>query len=76
MPRNGDRAEAYAAAGRYIVDRSDVTIALWDGRRAGGKGGTAEVVYYIRKAKRPLVWLPTEGNRLITENFELSLHLS
>ena len=38
------RREAYAAAGRHVVDHCDVLIAVWDGERSRGPGGTAEIV--------------------------------
>ena len=44
----GDRDEAYEVAGRWMVDLSDVVIAVWDGQQAAGRGGTAEIVEYAR----------------------------
>ena len=38
------REEAYEMAGRFIVDHSDLVIAVWDGATSGGRGGTAEIV--------------------------------
>lgn len=43
-----DREQAYEAAGRAMVDASDVLIAVWDGLPAAGRGGTAEIVEYAR----------------------------
>jgi hypothetical protein len=40
------REDAYARAGHAIVDASDVLVALWDGKPARGRGGTAEIVQY------------------------------
>jgi hypothetical protein len=40
--------EAYWAAGKEIVDRSDLLIAIWDGKPARGLGGTGDVVNYAR----------------------------
>lgn len=50
------RTAAYAAAGRAVVDRCDVLIALWDGEPTRGPGGTAEIVEYARQLGKPLVW--------------------
>jgi hypothetical protein len=53
-----DSAEhAYAAAGRWLVDSSHVLIAIWNGRAARGKGGTAEVVGLARAAGVPVIWI-------------------
>jgi len=40
--------QAYWAAGKEIVDRCEVLIALWDGKAARGLGGTGDVVNYAR----------------------------
>jgi hypothetical protein len=39
---------AFWAAGKEVVDRSDVLLAVWDGRPARGLGGTADIVRYAR----------------------------
>jgi hypothetical protein len=54
MPVATSRDDAYARAGRYIVERSDVMIAVWDGRRSQGRGGTAEIVTYARERGVPV----------------------
>jgi hypothetical protein len=41
--------ESFWAAGRRMVDESDCVIAVWDGRPAGGLGGTGDVVAYARE---------------------------
>ncbi|WP_339743732.1 NUDIX domain-containing protein [uncultured Rubinisphaera sp.] len=43
-------ASKYAAVGRYVVDHSDLLIALWDGQRNHKRGGTeATLQYAIQK---------------------------
>jgi hypothetical protein len=44
------RDDAYWRAGREVVDRSDVLIAVWDGQPAHGTGGTGDVVAYAEKS--------------------------
>ncbi len=51
------RSAAYAAAGRQLLARCDVLLALWDGRPAGGEGGTAEVYALARRLKIPIYWI-------------------
>ena len=46
---------AFYAAGRTVVDRADLLIAVWDGEPARGWGGTADVVAYPRHADTPVV---------------------
>jgi hypothetical protein len=50
--------EAFMAAGAHVVDRCDLLIAVWDGARAQGLGGTGDVVAYARRRFRPVtvVW--------------------
>lgn len=54
LPASTNREEAYAAAGRFVVDRCDVLIAIWNGRLANGHGGTADIVAYARSRSRRL----------------------
>lgn len=48
------RNKAYEDAGRYVVDHSDVLIALWDFTPSQGQGGTADIVAYAREKRSPL----------------------
>ncbi len=52
--------EAYYAAGLYIVEHSDLVLAVWDGFPARGRGGTAEIVDLARRRGRPVsvIWRP------------------
>ncbi len=49
------RKDAYAEAGRYVVDHCDALIAVWDGEAARGRGGTAEVVEYALEENRRVI---------------------
>ena len=55
------RDEAYERAGRHVVDRADVLVALWDGEPPRGRGGTATIVAYAREQGVPVAWVPTSG---------------
>jgi hypothetical protein len=48
------RKKAYMHAGRYVVNHSDALIAIWDGKKARGTGGTAEIIDYARKIGIPI----------------------
>lgn len=61
-PAAEDRNEAYEQAGRYMVDRCDALIALWDGEDPRGQGGTAEIVAYAQEKGVPIAWVNTRGN--------------
>jgi hypothetical protein len=68
MPPHHTREDAYAAAGRAVADRADVTIAIWDGHPAAGKGGTGDIVGYLRERRHPWIWLPADGGQARPEN--------
>lgn len=52
--------DAFLACGKAVVDRSDILIAIWDGQRAKGRGGTGDVVAYARNVHKPLAWILSE----------------
>ncbi|HUJ42668.1 MAG TPA: SLATT domain-containing protein [Opitutaceae bacterium] len=66
---NGARDDNYLDCGMETVNGCDVFIALWDGRPARGKGGTAEVVAYARELKKPLVIIDAATFEARRENF-------
>jgi hypothetical protein len=64
LPYEDPTEMAFLAAGREIVDRSGLLLAVWDGRAAGGLGGTADVVSYARERGLPtiIIW-PVSAKR-------------
>lgn len=58
LEAGGARSLTYEEAGRYIVDHCDLLVAVWDGGRSRGPGGTAEIVEYARERGRTLVIIP------------------
>jgi hypothetical protein len=46
------KERSYLLAGKYIVDHSELLIAVWDGKPAAGLGGTADVVSYALRSGR------------------------
>jgi hypothetical protein len=57
LSTGGDRLEAYRKAGAYLVDSCSVLVAIWDGLRARGPGGTADTVKLARNRNLPLAWI-------------------
>lgn len=51
----GTDEDAYLAAGRRVVELSDILLAVWNGKPAKGKGGTADVVAYAIRRGVPLI---------------------
>lgn len=56
------KEKSYLAAGIEIVDNCDTLVAIWDGRKAQGIGGTEEIVQLARQRGLPLAWI-IAGNR-------------
>jgi len=48
---------AYADVGHWVVERSNVLLAIWDGGKAHGPGGTASIVAVALACGRPVIWL-------------------
>jgi hypothetical protein len=53
--------QAHMDAGRVVVDRSTVLVAVWDGQPSRGLGGTADVVAYARQRGVPVTVIWPEG---------------
>jgi hypothetical protein len=58
----GDLASAsYQAASRVVVQQSDLVVAVWNGERSRGPGGTRDAMADALNAGIPVVWVPTGG---------------
>jgi len=53
----GDPERGFLEAGKFIVNACDLMFAVWDGKRAEGLGGTADIVTYAQFRGRPIVHL-------------------
>jgi len=65
--------EAYAMAGRATVAHCDILIAIWDGLKARGRGGTAEVVETAIARGTPVIHLspsPSAPAKLLWAAFD------
>jgi hypothetical protein len=66
-----EREAGYSAAGAYTVRHADVMIAIWDGGRARGNGGTGDVVALALGSGLPVIWIASAAphlTRVITDN--------
>ena len=55
---NADRRpRAYEAAGFAMLARADLLIAIWDGEKAAGVGGTADIVTRAIAEEKLVVWI-------------------
>ncbi len=70
----GLEAESYREVGRFVVRNCDLLIAIWDGERERGVGGTGEIVQFAANARMPVWWIDATGKkpaRLIDEAMHL-----
>ncbi|WP_211116645.1 hypothetical protein [Glycomyces buryatensis] len=65
MPFETGGREAYAAANEYMLASIDRLYAVWDGRPAAGKGGTADAVSRAQSREIPvtIIW-PAGAERM------------
>jgi len=52
-----DSGSAYGAAGRIVINQSDLLIVVWDGREAQGSGGTIQTLHEAIHYQVPIVWV-------------------
>ncbi len=50
---------AFYEAGKEVVNRSNILIAVWDGLAARGLGGTADIVSFAQEQKKRVVHIDT-----------------
>jgi hypothetical protein len=60
----GDDQEGFFAAGKFIVDSSDLLFAVWDGKNSKGVGGTGDVVAFALAKSRWVVHVDPISQRV------------
>lgn len=55
------RGAEYASAGRTVISRSDVVIAIWDGKPRRAGGSTADLYDYAVERGKPVFWIRTDS---------------
>ena len=61
----GQEPEGYAMVGRATVAHCDILVAVWDGLKARGRGGTGEVVELAVLRGVPVVHIAPEPDRRV-----------
>src|SRR5207249_3115697 len=57
LEKRRSKQESYLAAGKKVVDATDLLLAVWDGKPARGLGGTADVIEYARQELKQIIRL-------------------
>lgn len=63
------RNHQYAMVGAWIVEHSQVLVAIWNGRPARGYGGTGDVMHWRRQNAVPHTLSSLHGCSLLAEGF-------
>ena len=64
------RRQAYRAVGLWVAENCDVLIAIWDGGKARGVGGTAEILGFTDNISRSVIWIDSETGEIRGERYE------
>lgn len=63
--------EAYAMAGRLVLNQSDLLVVVWDRGESAGEGGTVETLHEAVRYNLPVLWVnalqPQEWSLLLAE---------
>ncbi|GAB2533726.1 hypothetical protein [Rufibacter soli] len=52
---------AFLQAGKRVAELSNKVVAIWDGKRSKGKGGTADIVEYAKKLNKEVIIIWPQG---------------
>jgi hypothetical protein len=72
LPFTGRSVDAYYEAMQWVLERSAIVIAVWNGDNSGGRAGTADAVKKIRDAGRS--WIHIDINNYTTSRFMSDSH--
>ena len=56
-----DNAASYSAAGDFMLRQIDILIAVWDGKKGVGDGGTRWVIDKALARGTPVIWINSTG---------------
>jgi len=57
-----EQNRSYEAVGRLVARNCDLLIAIWDGGKGKGRGGTADIVRFAARQFQPIWWLRPDGS--------------
>lgn len=61
VTNNTDDASAYVAVAHRILERTNILLAVWNGQKGDGPGGTAEVMALAMARGHLVIWLDLDG---------------
>lgn len=57
LNNNEPSEKAFNEAGKFVVDNSEILIAVWNGEEAKGLGGTGDIVEYAKSKNKKIIHL-------------------
>lgn len=57
LNNNKPSQRAFSEAGKLVVDSIEILVAVWDGKKARGLGGTGDIVEYAKSKSKKIVHL-------------------
>lgn len=64
LPNADSDEQAYFAAGKRVVELSNVLVAVWNGKKAAGLGGTGDAVQYAREMGKKVIHINPISHQL------------
>jgi hypothetical protein len=61
---SGDPQRAFFEAGKYVVQKSKILFAVWDGEPSDGLGGTADIVEYAETSSCKIIQIDPVKRRI------------
>ena len=55
VSHKGNAQRAFLEAGKFIVEKSSLVFAVWDGKDAVGQGGTGDVVHFAQQSAKRIL---------------------
>jgi hypothetical protein len=69
LDQSGVEQRAFLEAGKKIVELSSMVFAVWDGERAEGKGGTADIVEFAQQTAKPILHINPIARSIVRINW-------
>lgn len=65
LPKQASDEESFFTAGKRVVELSDIILAVWDGKKAEGLGGTGDIVAYANKINKKVIHINPYSKKIL-----------
>ena len=75
LPRVAHPSKAYQQLGKFLVEKAEILIALWNGEKSNGFGGTGEVVELAQQFEKSVYWIYVDNlKKGVSNSFSKIMH--